>query len=350
MSARSNAPATVACAGMISSVGQHSLQCSTSVRAGIARVRSTPVHSREFVPVAMGLVPDEVLPPLAPAFESHAPMSQRRARMLRLAGAALDEVAKRSGATGLPLYLALPEALPGRRATHQGFVDDLAVQLPGAIDPATSAVFAEGRAGFFTALLAAMSALASGGVSAALVGGVDSYLDLATLATLDRDGRLLTRTRRQGMIPGEGAAMVLLTRDVPPSGAWARVEGAAVDREPGHLGSDEPLRCEGLSSAVRGALEAASHPVSTVLAGLNGEYLVAREWGVAARRAQDRLAGDVAVSHPVECFGDPGAALGAMLLALGAIGVGRATERLPVLVWSASDGATRGAALLGPVV
>ena len=55
---------------------------------------------------------------------------------------------------------------------------------------------------------------------------------------------------------------------------------------------------------------------------------------------------DIALAHPVDCFGDAGAALGPLLVSLGAIGIQKGYVREPCLAWCSSDRETRGAALL----
>lgn len=95
---------------------------------------------------------------------------------------------------------------------------------------------------------------------------------------------------------------------------------------------------------MRAALASATAPVTAVLSSLNGEHLFAKEWGVAARRNHRLLAEDAPVVHPAEHHGDPGAASGALLAGLAAIGLTRGAYGPSALVWAASDGPARGAA------
>lgn len=335
-------PAILA-AGAVTSVGTSALQTFTSVRAGLVRLRETSVCDAEFEPVVMGLVPAKYLPPLAEALDARGTLTARQARMLRLAHAAWDGVADVvPGASAVPLYLGAPETLSGRPpAVHEGFLDDLAAQCAGAFDRARSLVFADGRAAAFTALDRAVRDLREGVIDRAWVGGVDTHLDLFALATLDRDERLKTARRMEGFHPGEGAAFVLLGA----GSGWCDVTSVGLGREAGHLGSDLPLLGDGLADAVRDALAGAAH-VTTVLAGMNGEYLAAKEWGVAARRNHRSFAAEATTLCPAESYGDAGAATGALLVALAAVGLARGAFRGAALAWAASDGEARGAALL----
>jgi 3-oxoacyl-[acyl-carrier-protein] synthase-1 len=68
---------------------------------------------------------------------------------------------------------------------------------------------------------------------------------------------------------------------------------------------------------------------------------------MASMRPFADLSGDALVWHPADCIGDAGAGLGALNFVWTAIALARGyspTDR--VLVWGASDGAARAAALL----
>jgi 3-oxoacyl-[acyl-carrier-protein] synthase-1 len=338
--------ASIMAVGAVSSVGTSALQTFTSVRAGIVRMHATSVLDRAAAPVVMGRVPERHLPPLADGLAARASLPTRHARMLRLARGAHDDAAAAARDTrDVPLYLGVHEPAPGRPPPDAGRVlDALAEQCPGMFARARSHVFPGGRAAAFAALHRALADMASGAVERAWVGGADSYMDALALATLDRDERLKTAQRADGFRPGEGAAFVLLARGAP-GGALCELAGAGVGIENGHLGSDAPMLGDGLSDAVRDALAGAAG-VRTALTGLNGESQGAKEWGVAARRSARAFAQDMDVVHPAECYGDPGAACGALLLTLGAVGLARGVYAGDVLAWSASDGPARGAALL----
>ena len=52
------------------------------------------------------------------------------------------------------------------------------------------------------------------------------------------------------------------------------------------------------------------------------------------------------LEHPADCVGDAGAASGALMLALGALGLHDGDVAGPCLIWCASDGPERAAATL----
>ncbi len=328
---------SVRSAGMISSVGDSALECWASVRAGIARVGETPLLSRALAPLRMGLVPPGSLPVL-PGLDM-SPRSTRHRRRLRLACSAVTEASDALGSPCLPVSL----VTSGRDDPDGTLLDDLASALGNRVDRGGSLLFAVGSAGVFFALLDAGHRIASGETTAVMVIGVDSMLDPLRLDALQSARRLLVDDAMDGFIPGEGAAALVVSAEVSGAMAMATLAGVGVGDDVFRVEGEHPLTADALTAAVHSALAGATEPVSELWAGLNGESWTAREWAIAARRAHREIAPDAEVWHPAEAFGDPGAALGAMLIALGAIGQHRGRGRSPALAWSASDEGTRGA-------
>jgi 3-oxoacyl-[acyl-carrier-protein] synthase-1 len=184
-----------------------------------------------------------------------------------------------------------------------------------------------------------------------LVGGVDTFLDLRLLATLGAEGRVKGPRVMDGFVPGEGAAFLLLkaaSKRKHESSAPV-VAGAASTTDPGHRYGTAPARGEGLAEALellRGNLSAPIGPIGTTFAGLNGENFDAKLWGVARLRHNDQFSPAMALVHPADCFGDTGAAAGAILTALAATALSAGHRPGPVLVWAASDLGTRGCTIV----
>ncbi|MCC6552276.1 MAG: hypothetical protein IT372_04540 [Polyangiaceae bacterium] len=348
--------AEVLAIGMVTSVGLGAAGTAAAVRAGIAGFRETAFRDQRDEPIHMGVVPDELLPELTEAVQDRYAFTERQARMLALAGAALAECAE--GLTGVdqaPLLLATPEApagVPGAEPPlGPGFLEQLALQSGVAFHAARGRIIPEGRAAGILAIEDALRRIASGDDACVLVGGVDSYHDEDLLEALDDDGRLRAPGVFDGFVPGEAAAFLALA--APGVGArrgvrpLATIDAAAAAEEPGHRFSEAPYRGDGLHAAFR-ALFAAwqGPPVRHVTAGFNGEHLGAKEWGVAYLRHRPRFAEGLRIEHPIDCLGDPGAALAPVLAGLSAIGLARGYKKSPCLVFCSSDRALRGAALL----
>ncbi len=342
--------ATICGVGMITPVGGNALQTLASVRAGISRYQESPIYNKRFDPMTMALVPDDVLPPLNEELAAEPGLTARQMRMLRLATPALQEaMASLEEPEALPLMLAVPESLKGRPpAVPDDLVALIARQTGIGLDPGASRLFRSGRAGGLQALEAALELLAGGAHEFVLLGGVDSYLDLYLLGTLDMEDRILADGVMDGFAPGEGAGFLLLASpEAEGARAIATIDPPGLADEPGYRYSDEPYRGDGLADAMRAALAGANGAkVRTVLGSLNGENFGAKEWGVAAMRNQDGFAPDHRFEHPADCFGDLGAAVGPVLLGLAALGLRAGWLPGPALVWCASEGRQRGAARL----
>ena len=338
--------------GMVTPVGGCAAQTASSVRAGISRYQESPVYNKRFASMTLALVPEEALPPLAEPLAAEPGLTARQTRMLRLAQPALVEALESLPAEAAPppLLLAGPEGLPGRPpAMTEAFPEHLSAQSDGSFDLDQSRLFATGRAAGFEAAAAALDLLAEGTTDYVLLGGIDSYLDLYLLGTLDLEDRVLAEGVMDGFAPGEGAAFLLLgsddAREKAGETAAIHLSPPGLAEEPGHRGSDQPYRGDGLAEAV--ALALAAHedgPVRTVLGSLNGENFGAKEWGVAALRNQTSLDPDFRFEHPAECFGDTGAAAGPLLIGLAALALRAGTLPGPCLAWGAAEGAQRAAA------
>ncbi len=344
---------TILSSGMVTPVGFGAAQTIASIAAGLSRYEESSIYNRNFEPMTLALVPDDLLDPLVDELASRG-MTSRQARILRLAAPALVEAvevipeAVTPPSAGWPVFLAGPEPYEERPSALPGdsVFDWLTLQSGLTIDTATSQYFGVGRAGIFAALASASTFIESSPEGLAIIGGADSYLDLVLLATLDRDQRVLASGVMDGFAPGEGAAFLVVSRD--PRGAGARLLKPGLADEPGYRGSDEPYRGEGLDAALRVALEAGPGPVAHVYASFNGESFSSKEWGVAAVRHASRFLEEVEMHHPADCYGDPGAAAGAQLIALAALESAANAERGLSLVWSSSEGPLRGACLVAP--
>jgi len=332
-------PLAIRAVGMVCSVGYTAVECQASVRAGIARIAAGSVLSRAGTALPMALVPQEGLRPL-PRVDT-ALRNTRHRRMLRLAATAITEA---SEAYGAPLPVTLVTA--ARDGDGSPLLDDLLALLDGRLLGAGSGLRAQGSAGVGLALADAAHRVASGAEHAVMIVGVDSLLDFVRLDALQRSQRVLVDDATDGFLPGEGAAAVVVSAagddDLPT------LADASVTTDPFTREGDAALTGDGLSTALREVMTGADQQARTVWASINGEAWTAREWAIAARRNHHSLADGMQLRHPVECFGDPGAALGAMLLVLAAGAWGRRDTLGPSLVCTASEEGLRGALRLEP--
>jgi len=340
--------------GMMTPVGIGASQTATSVRAGISRQAESSIYNKRFQPMKMALLPDDALPPLEASLESVVGLTTRQARMVRLAAPALQEVlAKVSNSAEVPVLVGTPEPLPGRTdPAGDKFLEYLGRQSGCKFNSVQSKTFPFGRSAGVFALKEGLRRLQSTKAQYVVVGGVDTYLDLYLLGTLDMEERILADGVMDGFVPGEGAAFLLLSSDPKHSSdkeLLGYVTGVATGIEKGHRYSEEVYRGDGLSNTVQelfSDVPSSATKVNTVFAGFNGESFWAKEWGVTYLRNKERFNENIRVQHPADCFGDAGAALAPLMLGLGAIGMHKRYLNGPCLVWASSDREERGAALI----
>src|ERR1051325_1473723 len=163
----------------------------------------------------MQIVPDDALPALEPPLEEHVGLTSRQIRMLKLGALALQEVVKDvQNVEAIPVLLGTPEALPGRSdPAGEAFLNHLATQSGIKFNLTRSKMFPQGRAAGLIALKEGIERIASGQDRQVVVGGVDTYLDLYLLGTLDMEGRILAEGVMDGFVPREGAGFLLLASD-----------------------------------------------------------------------------------------------------------------------------------------
>jgi len=342
------AVASILRTGMVTPVGLGSEQTCLAIAAGVSAFAESSLCDRRFRPFVLACLPDEALPELRDEVVTPE-LTHRQRRLLQLASSALEEALVGVPRTDrIPLFLSVPPGSGGHTSFMSAvFLDLLQRQLGARLDVAGSRIFFQGRAGAMLALQAAVACLHHGGVDRVLVGGVDTHLDPHVLGTLDLQRRVLSASSRDGFVPGEAAAFLLLGSASAGTGV-AHLSEVTSALEPGHLGSEEPYLGDGLASAVTSALRTlpSGHMIPTVYSSFNGESHWGKEWGVAFLRSRPRFAESHRLEHPADCVGDTGAAAGAVLLCLAAHDLRRGESGSSCLVWASSDGPERGVALL----
>jgi 3-oxoacyl-[acyl-carrier-protein] synthase-1 len=339
--------------GMMTAVGLSAAETAASVLAGTMRFGETPWRDHLGDPVTAAAVPTDGLPPVLEALAKEEVLAYREKRLLQLGTMPLRECLKPLGAPGIRpvLLLALPEAETPRPLDRPAFLRRLARQTGGVFEPGGEGTSFKGRAGGIKAIGQAAARIRAGQANFVLVGGIDTYLDLFLLATLDQEKRLKTVRHLDAFIPGEGAAFLLLAsrkaaesaRLAPLAAIGASAEGV----EEGHLYSDKPYRGEGLAATVqRLQANGAKEPVQEVYASMNGENYWAKEWGVTVLRNASLFGPELGIHHPADCFGDTGAACGLLLTGLATLGMRQGYRRSPCLVYGSSDRGERAALVL----
>ena len=331
---------------LVNAVGLTTAAVSAAVAAGISRLEESSIYNKQFNPMKLSLIPDEFLPELK---DSKTGYTSRQNRMLQLASLAVSNLLADRKQAPLPILLAGPERLytdDTSPVIDRDFVTLLNSNIGGGIEMERVGLNLKGRAGGIYALRDAILHMHKANVEEVLLVGVDSYLDLRLLASLDKEDRVMAAGVMDGFFPGEGAAALLLTLKPKPDSVKLHLPGVA--DEPGHRFSDEPYRGDGLSQAVNTALtNAGLQNIQSIWCSLNGENLGAKEWGVSFTRNHSYFADGFEMNHPAEYFGDIGAAYGPSLMALAIAMSNDQSRQDPILVWASSERAERAAVVVG---
>lgn len=327
--------------GLATAIGLEARAVAAAARAGICRYRESEHHEPGGGPYVLALVPDEALETCGAL--------DRGGRILRLATMALREalaVLPPRARRPIPLIWSIPETVPEvPDPVGADFLPLLARAAGVELDPNWSSMESAGAAGGLASISKAMDLFALGRAEHVFIGAADSPCDPLFLETAGARGRFRSGRAMDALVPGEGAGVLLLASKPSPT-ALAAVDRPGVGVERGHRSSPEPHLGDGLADAVRTALQGSGEKIGSVLAALNGETFLAKEWGTATIRNQTRLASTAPVDHPAECFGDLGAAMGVVLAGMAAVEIAREKRAAPCLVWAASEGPARAAALL----
>lgn len=316
-----------------------------AVRAGISRLREIPFATVSGEPLVAAL--DSKLDPLP----------RGRDRMLPLADSALEEVVRKlGGAATFPsceVLLALPEVRPGfSSADAEWLVAAVGARLRALSIQARVAIGGRGHAGVVAAIVQAQQAVTIRPDIPQLVLGVDSHHHPLTYLWLEDQRRLAQPAVRGGMVPGEGSGCLVLTstraRRAMRAPVLAVLAGAHTAQETRLRQSETGSLGHALADAVLGALAGASLPseaVDTTYSDINGERYRSEEWGLFAMRASAALR-SLDYEAPSNCWGDVGAAFGALATVIAAQSFARRYARGPrALVMAGSEGGLRGAVL-----
>jgi len=338
----------IAGTGMITPVGGNTVMTLAAVNAGINEYHASSVCNKQGKPMTVTKVPDGALPPLHDDLKK-IQLTGREKRLIRLAAPALEEVLSQYPLDQpLPLFLAGPETIHNNiKATTAKLLTYIKIQTNANIDLPSSRYFAAGRAGLIGAIDLAFRYFSATNATYVVVGGVDSYLDAAILGNLDTEDRILAEDMADSFAPGEGASFLLLRNPAIPGD---EVQGGAVLFEPGiaaeqgHRYSNEPYLGQGLADAFNLAIANGSgEKISTIFSTMNGENFFAKEFGVATIRNQSAFHEKCKHEHPIDCFGDMGAATAAVLIALAQHRLLKSKIMTQNLVYCSSDISSRAA-------
>ncbi|MBS0341177.1 MAG: hypothetical protein JSS56_11665 [Proteobacteria bacterium] len=274
-------------------------------------------------------------------------------KLARMAALAIDEALvelPRTEWPKLPLLLCVAERdRPGRLQNLDDHLFGMIETELGMHFHAGSAIVPQGRVSVALALAQARHLLARPGIGRVLIAATDSLLNWPTLSHYDRQSRLLTEVNSNGFIPGEGAGALLVEPADQDSQALL-VGGIGFGKEAAHIDSEEPLRAEGLSAAIKSALGQAGlqmHDMSFRITDVSGEQYYFKEAALALSRTLRQRKTAFDIWHPAECTGEAGALVGASVIAVADTACRKDYANGPaILAHMANDGGQRAAVTL----
>lgn len=240
-----------------------------------------------------------------------------------------------------------------RHGYAQAVADAIRNALRGVASLESIEIVSAGHSAALIALQHAFERLARGRAEWCLIGGVDSHLEPELLESLDETGQLHSPSNPWGFIPGEAAGFALLTTSRHQGNRGVRggprILSVSSARELNLIRTGTVCIGAGLSHAIHDALRGLppNARVETIISDMNGEPYRADEYGFTVARQGEFLRDPMEVTTPADCWGDVGAASGALFLGLAAVAAQKGYSKGPLtLAWTSSDGGERAAALV----
>ena len=302
--------------GTLTAVGLTTAQTCAAIRAGITGFAESGFFFRtvELEEVIAATVPLRPKPTKGKAF----------GRLVAMATVALRECISDCPVDPSRLALLLGVRESYRRDQdgdwdEQMLTDAISRELNVTFHP-SSRCNPDGNAASIRAIVEARSLLETGAVDGCVIGGVDSFLNELDIDRLEAAYRL-NREGEDGMIPGEGAAFLLVTAEEFARGrpVLGRILGFGIaDENPDTvLISDGHPTGRGLQQALTKASDDAGLPESAIdwrVSDLNGERYRTIDNLLAVSRFYRSPREIPDIWHPAECVGEIGAAIGALLI------------------------------------
>lgn len=294
--------------GLVTSVGLDAPSACAAIRAKL----TNPLQTRFIDSDGEWIMGHEV--PLEGPWRGLAKLAKMAAKAIE---EAMRDVSRRDWAK-VPLLLCVAEKdRPGRL---DGLDDRIFTAIQAELNVSfdtRSAVVAHGRVGVAVAISQARALICEQKAPCVLIVAADSLLSWPTLSHYERCHRLLTPLNSNGFMPGEGAGALL----VGQAGATPQLHctGVGFGVEKAHIDSEEPLRADGMTHAIKAALADAGremHHMDFRITDLSGEHYYFKEASLALSRTLHRPKEEFDLWHPAECTGEAGALAGVAVLAL----------------------------------
>jgi len=303
-------PLAITATGLITSVGLNSEATCAAIRCAIDNVQET----RFMDAGGEWLMAAEV--PLEQPWRGET-------KLIKMAVAAINECLEKSGEVvteEIPLLLCLAESeRPGRviQDDNQFFLD-----LQEALQQEfhfKSRIIAMGHVSIAVALQKAAQLISEEKVKRVLIASTDSLVVGRTLAAYEEKERLLSSKNSNGFIAGEAGAAIMVEVAGRQASNQLVCKGIGFGVEKAHIDSEEPLRADGLVTAIRAALKEADCEMGGLdfrITDLSGEQYYFKEASLALARILRQRKEEFDIWHPADCVGEVGVPLGLIMLSV----------------------------------
>lgn len=331
---------------MVTPVGASPRRVHSSVEAGISRYRESNIMAPDGEPFRVASVPNEALKLPGEEIYSVFPKETQQQRLLRLAYAALIGIKPQLPPNiHLPLFVAGPDSSVSETGIDHAFLEALKKLTDISIDIDNSRAANIGRAGGIAMLDIASRYFDATGAEYALVGGVDSYMDVSILNELHSQNRLLGVNAVGGFVPAEAASFLLIVSPKAKKNAPSKIMAKVVDASMNQALNSESEKATLASIATDIFAEIAkafsADCIPLTYSTFNGEAHWIEELTIAAMRNRRYFSENHKFAHPAEYFGDVGAAFAPIL-----IGLAIENACSPSMIYCASDSGLRAAVCL----
>jgi 3-oxoacyl-[acyl-carrier-protein] synthase-1 len=244
----------------------------------------------------------------------------------------------------LPMLLCTAERQrPGRlEGLDDRLYDELRTALAVRLDVRHSAIVPLGRVAALAALEHARRLIVDHGRERVLIVAADGLLSWPTLKHYLELDRLLGEENSNGFLPGEGAGALLITAAGPRDAL--RCIGIGSGTEPAPLMSGVPLRGDGLTAAIKQAMQECGLSIDAldfIVADISGEQYFFKEAALARSRALRGHPRSLDLWHPAEGIGEAGALAGVATVAAAWTAVHKGYACGPRMLVHGSDDASR---------
>ena len=258
--------------------------------------------------------------------------SYRDRILVKMAGQALTPLLtrlKQYSPTLAPFILALPEQIPQHKPKAPNLLANaIREHLGEAAEMVHWNQFMPvtiGRVGVLAALSLAQKLFKqNNGIELIVIGGIDSHRHSEVLLDLCKQQRI-ARAGYSGFVAGEGAGFLVITNNkkyaLKANKGYVQIHPPGLAVEPGYLGSQEPNLGQGLTQAMKTALDnSTALPVNHIFSSMNGEAIWAEEHIASCLRHRHQLGENIADKTTSSAYniGDIGSASGALSIALSA--------------------------------